>query len=52
MADPQIYTPIEIALRWLAALQHRIELMDGALGYLEAENKRLKARLDEQARST
>jgi hypothetical protein len=47
MADAQIYTPIEIALRWLAALQHRVELMDGALGDLGAENKRLKARLDE-----
>ena len=52
MADPQKYTSAEFILRWLAALQHRIELMDGALGYLEAENKRLKARLDEQARST
>ena len=52
MADPQIYTPIEIALRWLAALQHRVELMDGALGDLVAENKRLKARLDEQSRPT
>ncbi len=52
MADPQTYMPPEFVLRWLAALQHRVELMDGALGDLGAENKRLKARLDEQSRPT
>ena len=52
MADPQTYTPGEIALRWLAALQHHVELMDGELGDVKAENRRLKARLDEHSRST
>ena len=49
MADPQIYTPIEIALRWLAALQHRVELMDGESGDAQAEIRRIKAKLDERA---
>ena len=52
MANPEIYTPNEIVNNRLVALEHRIELMDGSLGDLEAENKRLKARLDEQSRST
>ena len=48
MADPQTYTPNEIVNNRLAALEYRVELMDGAMGDLEAENKRLRTRLDEQ----
>ena len=51
MADPQTYTPAELVLRWLAALQHRIELMDGELGDAQAKIRRIKAKLDERAGS-
>ena len=49
MADPQTYTPGEIVDNRFAALEHRIELMDGALGDAQAEIRRLKAKLDERA---
>ena len=51
MADPHSYTPTEIVDNRLASLEHRIELMDGELGDVRAENRRLKAKLDEQAES-
>ena len=48
MADPHTYTPAESLIRWIAALQNRVELMDGALGDAQAEIRRLRAKLDDR----